>query len=128
MENTTDIWGAFLRTASVLIFVIALLLLFLYLLKRFSSFATVKSEYEMIKVLAVHHFSPKEKIVLVDVMDKKMLIGVTAQSINSLGVIESGDGNNICRNSEPHSSTEPSLSGKFSLLKDSASGEKYHEE
>lgn len=84
MEPHADIWGAFLRTGSVLLFVIALLILFLYLVKRFSLFSMGKSDQQLIKVLAVHHLSPKERLVLVEVMNTRLLLGVTPQSIQTL--------------------------------------------
>ncbi len=88
MGNTTDLWGAFLRTGSVLVFVIALLILFLYLLKRFSLLKFANPDQELIKILAVHHLSPREKLVLVDVVDEKILLGVTASNIRTLSVID----------------------------------------
>ncbi len=86
MESTADIWGAFLRTGSVLVFVIALLLLFLYAMKRFSLISLAKSDQKQINILEVHHFSPKEKLVLVDVMNERLLLGVTPQTIRTLSI------------------------------------------
>ncbi len=88
MENAADIWGAFFRTGSVLLFVIAVLVLLLYLLRRFSALKLIKPEQGLIKILEVHHFSPQEKLVLIDVLDEKILLGVTAQNIQTLAVID----------------------------------------
>ena len=86
METTADIWGAFLRTGSVLLFVIALLVLFLYAMKRFSLISLAKPDQKRINILEVHHFSPKEKLVLVDVMNERLLLGVTPQTIQTLSI------------------------------------------
>ncbi|MBF0201802.1 MAG: flagellar biosynthetic protein FliO [Desulfamplus sp.] len=72
----------------MLVFVIALMLLCLYLLKRFSAFKFIHPDQELIKILAVHHFSPREKLVVVDVMGKKLLLGATAHNITTLSQIE----------------------------------------
>ncbi|MBF0234785.1 MAG: flagellar biosynthetic protein FliO [Desulfamplus sp.] len=92
MEHSIDIWPAFFKTGGVLLFVIAFLLLLLYLLKRFSNLKIIKSHKgHHINVLAVHHFSPREKAVLMEVMGKTLLIGVTSQQIQTLAVIEPAD-------------------------------------
>ncbi|MEA2060969.1 MAG: flagellar biosynthetic protein FliO [Thermodesulfobacteriota bacterium] len=88
MNDSLNIWSAFARTAVMLTFVIALLFLILYLFRRFSSIKGKKGTPSFIKVLSVHHFSPKEKIVLVDVMQKKVLVGITSASMNTLAVFE----------------------------------------
>ncbi|MFO7883686.1 MAG: flagellar biosynthetic protein FliO [Desulfobacteraceae bacterium] len=88
MNDSLGIWSAFARTAVMLAFVIALLFLILYLVRRFSSIKGKKGTPGFIKVLSVHHFSPKEKIVLVDVMQKKVLVGITTAGMNTLAVFE----------------------------------------
>jgi len=88
MENSTDIWTAFFKTGGMLLFVIAFLLFLLYLLKRFSNLKIIKSRQGHIQVLDVHHFSPREKVVLMEVMGKKILLGVTSQNIQTLATID----------------------------------------
>lgn len=88
MEHSTEIWSAFFKTGVVLLFVIGALLFLLYLLKRFSNLKIIKSRQAYIKVLEIHHFAPKEKVVLMEVMGKRLLIGVTAQSIQTLATID----------------------------------------
>ena len=39
-------------------------------------------------MLAVHYISPKEKILLLDVLNEKILIGVTPQNISQLATID----------------------------------------
>lgn len=36
----------------------------------------------------MHHFSPREKVVLMEVMGKTLLVGVTTQNIQTLATIE----------------------------------------
>lgn len=88
MNASTEIWPAFFKTSVMLAFVIALLILVFYLIKRFSTARGVKGSDEFIKVLAVHYFSPKEKLVLLDVLGDKIFIGVTPQTITKIAAID----------------------------------------
>ncbi len=92
MEHSTDIWAAFFKTGWVLLFVIGTLLLLIYLLKRFSHIKIIKSQYDHIKILSMHHFSPREKVVLMEVMGKTLLIGITMYSIKTLTTFDSYKG------------------------------------
>ncbi|MBF0229995.1 MAG: flagellar biosynthetic protein FliO [Desulfamplus sp.] len=88
MNHSADIWAAFFKTGGVLLLVIASLLTLLYLLKRFSNLNIIKSRHDYIKVLALHHFSPREKVVLMEVMGNTLLIGITANNIQTLATIK----------------------------------------
>ncbi len=88
IEHSTDIWAAFFKTSLMLLFVIGTLLLLIYLLKRFSNLGVIKSKHNHIKILSMHHFSPREKVVLMEVMGKTLLVGVTTQNIQTLATIE----------------------------------------
>ncbi len=101
MSTETGILFPFIKTAAMLAVVIAVLLLLLYCVKRFSMGSSGKGEKRHIKVLSTHHFSPKEKIVLVDVLDEKYLIGVTPQAITPIAAI------NKTMDPEKDSSIEP---------------------
>ncbi|OQY02146.1 MAG: flagellar biosynthetic protein FliO [Desulfobacteraceae bacterium 4572_130] len=83
-------WFTFLKTCGMLLVVIAILVLVLYLIKRFSMAKGIypKGKPDFIKVLALHYVSPKEKILLLKVIDKKILIGVTPQNITFLENID----------------------------------------
>ncbi|MCP4718051.1 MAG: flagellar biosynthetic protein FliO [Desulfobacteraceae bacterium] len=87
MNTDSDIWLAFARTFGMLFMVLALLLLVFYLLKRFLAARGGDSSRDFIKVLTVHHLSPKEKLVLVNVMDETILIGVTPNQISKIKVM-----------------------------------------
>lgn len=90
MDASSEMWVAFLKSAVMLGVVIAALVLLLYVVRRFTSIRGAGKGKEDIKVAAVHHLSPKEKLVLVNVLDRKILLGVTGQAITALA---SFDGN-----------------------------------
>jgi len=84
MNTSSDIWFAFIRTFSMLFLVLAVLIFAFYLIRKFSTAKGVKGSKDFIKVLSVHHLSPKEKLVLVDVLGDKILIGVTPSHISKI--------------------------------------------
>lgn len=88
MNTSSDIWFSFVKSFSMLFFVLALLILAFYLIKKFSMFKASKTNYDIIKVLAVHHLSPKEKLVLLNIEKETILIGVTPSNITKLSNIE----------------------------------------
>ncbi len=88
MSTTPEIWTAFARTFFMLCVVLLVLVLLFYLIKRFSKKNGSRGD-ELISVLAAHYISPKEKILLLDVLDEKILIGVTPQRISQLATIDS---------------------------------------
>jgi len=88
MMTSGDIWLAFLKTAGTLLLVIAVLVIFLRVIRRFSSSGSSQGKTGHIRVLSVHHFSPKEKVVLLDVMDRRILIGVTPSRISAISTFE----------------------------------------
>jgi flagellar biosynthetic protein FliO len=73
----------------MLFMVLALLLLAFYLLRRFLAARGGNAPRDYIRVLTVHHLSPKEKLVLVNVLDETILIGVTPGRISKIKVMES---------------------------------------
>ncbi|WP_022664708.1 flagellar biosynthetic protein FliO [Desulfospira joergensenii] len=88
MNTDSEIWIAFFRTFSMLFLVLALLLLIFYLLRRFSARKGLKGSGQLIRVLATHHLSPKEKLVLVNVMEETILIGVTPSAISKISTMD----------------------------------------
>lgn len=88
METSSEMWGAFFKSAAMLGVVIAALVLLLYIVRRFTSIRGAGKGREDIRVAAVHHLAPKEKLVLVDVLDRKILLGVTSQTITSLATFD----------------------------------------
>jgi len=88
MNTDSDIWFSFARTFGMLFMVLALLLLVFYLLRQFLAARGGGSTKDLIKVLTVHHLSPKEKLILVNVLDETILIGVTPNQISKIKVME----------------------------------------
>ena len=88
MNTSSEIWFAFVRTFSVLFLVLAVIILVFYLIKKFSTAKGVKGGKDFIKVLCVHHLSPKEKLVLLDVLGDTILIGVTPTNISKISLLE----------------------------------------
>ncbi len=84
MDPHTDMWVEFAKSFGMLFVVLALFLIILYLVRRFSGRFGTQGPVELIKVLSVHHLSPKEKLVLVSVLDESVLIGVSPAGISSL--------------------------------------------
>jgi flagellar protein FliO/FliZ len=74
----------FAKSFGMLFVVLAFFLIALYLVRRFSGRFGTRGSMELIKVLSVHHLSPKEKLVLVSVQDESILIGVSPAGISFL--------------------------------------------
>jgi flagellar protein FliO/FliZ len=89
MSTSSEVWAAFARTFSMLSVVLIVLVLLFYFIKRFSNRGSGSRGNGFISVLAVHYISPKEKILLLDVLNEKILIGVTPQQISQLATIDS---------------------------------------
>ncbi len=74
-------------------FILCLVLLFFFLIllfiKKINNYKF--NSNDIIKILLVHHISHREKLIIVDIAGKKILIGVTSQSINKICEIEDED-------------------------------------
>ncbi len=80
---------AALETVAVLAFVFLLLAVFAWLAKRyFSPLHALKRNDRLLKILDSMPVSPKSKIILVEVANETLLLGVTEQTINVLTDIE----------------------------------------
>jgi len=84
MNTHSDMWMEFAKSFGMLLAVLAFFLLALYLVRRFSGRFGARGSVELIKVLSVHHLSPKEKLVLVSVQNEAVFIGVSPAGISSL--------------------------------------------
>ena len=78
----------------MLLLVLAILILVLWLLRRYFSHSGAIGQQGLIRMIASMHVAPKERIALVDVLGEKLLIGITSQNINFLARIE--DEKDIC--------------------------------
>ncbi len=84
MNLDPEIWMAFIRTAGMLLMVLAVMLGVLYLFRRLLVPGRGSRGQELIQVLTVHHLSPREKLMLVKVVDQVILIGVTPSQISRI--------------------------------------------
>ncbi len=110
-----DLWGAALKTLAMLSIVIAVLILVLFLMRRFLYLRTGSGHGELIKVLSSYHMTPKERIALIDVAGEKVLIGITAENITRLAKIKDPKALARIENSKDHLTGGPSPFAK-SLL------------
>lgn len=83
-----ELWPAFIKSFGMLSIVIGILLVVLFLVKRFSLFGGVQADKNIIRMVASYSLAPREKVILLDVQGEKILIGVTPQNINRLAVID----------------------------------------
>lgn len=81
--------GHLLQTTLGLLFVIGLLLALVWLLKKLG-FGNQQRRGGFYKVLATSALGPREKIVLVEVGDTWLILGMTSQSINTLHSMPAG--------------------------------------
>ena len=94
MGASSELWWAFLRSGAMLAFVIALLVSILYVVRRFAPMNRTKKGKQKIQIIAAHHLAPKERLVLVQVLDRQILLGVTPHTITTLVDLGNGTGGN----------------------------------
>jgi flagellar protein FliO/FliZ len=70
-----------------LIFVLLLIVILAWLVKRFN--LSPLNQGSVIKVVASHHLGSKEKIMIVEVNNEQLVLGVTSQQINLLKTLQS---------------------------------------
>jgi|GEM_PF-6326787 len=71
------------RVSFTLLFIIAFILLCAWLIRRFGS-GYLPVAGSAIRIVASANVGPKEKVMIVDLLDKRLAIGVTAQQITLL--------------------------------------------
>jgi len=86
-----DLWGTGLKTFAMLCIVVAILILVIFLMKRFFYLKDGSGHGQLIKILSSHHVSPKERIALIDVVGEKIVIGITPENITFLTKIEKSE-------------------------------------
>lgn len=114
LTSAPELWITLLKSLGMLCLVLALLIAVLWLLRRVYHHSS-GGQTGLIQILGSTHVAPKERIVLVDVIGEKFLLGVTSQQINLLAKI--ADEKDIC------SAPPPATEGLFkSLLRRKLSG------
>lgn len=87
IAGAPDLWMSMLKSGAMLCLVLAVLVFFVFIMRRFAYQGGATGKNSPVKILSTTHVAPKERIVLVDVMGERLLLGVTAQSINTLARI-----------------------------------------
>ena len=91
MAYQPDLWGAGLKTLAMLCIVLGILILVLFVLKRFSYLKQGSGRGQLIRVLSSYHMTPKERIALIDVAGQKLVIGMTPENITCLAQINEAE-------------------------------------
>ncbi len=92
-------WATMLKSFSMLLVVLAILILVMWFLRRYFAQSGATGKQGIIQMLASMYVAPKERIALVDVLGEKILIGITPQQITFLARIE--DEEDICSTRQP---------------------------
>jgi flagellar biosynthetic protein FliO len=77
-----ELWYTAGKTFSMLCVVLGVLLTLLYALKRLTQKSN--SNQEQIRLVSSFNIGPRKQILLVDVMDERLVLGVTSERINCL--------------------------------------------
>ncbi len=93
-----------LKTMAMLFIVIALLILFLWFIKRFFLSRRGVKENLFIKVLSSLYLSPKERLEVIEISGEKIVLGVTPGSITFITKLNdlNMDNGNINGKSKDH--------------------------
>ncbi len=97
-----DLWGAGLKTLAMLCIVIGVLILVLFLMRRFLYLREGPWQGQLIRMLSSYHVTPKERIALIDVAGEKIVIGITPENITSLAKIDNPEALEQIERVKPH--------------------------
>ena len=95
-----DLWITMLKSLGMLNIVLGLLIAVLYLARQLFYRKGGPAGKGVIRMLASYHLAPKERIVLMDVLGEKILIGVTPQQIHCLAKISADQDIDLFNNNE----------------------------
>jgi flagellar protein FliO/FliZ len=85
-----------LKTIAMLFIVLGVLILVLYIMKKFMSPKKIGKGELIVKVVSSLHLSPKERIEVIEISGERIVVGITPGSINFLTKIgrhKEGNGN-----------------------------------
>lgn len=109
--GSVNLYAELLKTAGMLGIVLGILISLLFLFKRFVSTGTMGGDKSKIRLLSSFYLGNREKLILVEVENKRLFLGVTQHNISllkelekseeseSLGEDENRDFANILKNS-----------------------------
>ncbi|MBF0227457.1 MAG: flagellar biosynthetic protein FliO [Desulfobacterales bacterium] len=98
---TPDVWMSLIKSIGALSIVLGIIIGVLFLFRRFLLSHGKYFNSDIIKIISLYYISPKDKIVLLDVLGEKILLGVTPQNINFLTKISSDTNVNIPDSNRP---------------------------
>ena len=84
--------GTGLRTVAMLSIVLGLLVLVLYLMKRFLFISRGAKGDLLIKILSSLHLSPKERIEVIEISGERIVLGITPGNITFLTKLDDFSG------------------------------------
>ncbi len=119
-----DLWITFVKSGATLCIVLGVLVLLLFVMKRFLQHNKIHVKQDLLKVLSSHYIAPKEKIMLVEVLGEKILIGVTPQNINFISKIRGKESQNVLNEDKPGGLFSNLLKGTINRKKNSDDKEK----
>ena len=85
---TTDLWFTLIKSAAMLCVVLGILLAVLFLIRRLFYQQSRNSGQGLIKMLATYSVAPKQRLLLLDVLGEKILVGITPQSIPRIATLQ----------------------------------------
>ncbi len=86
-----DLWITFIKSGATLCIVLGVLIIVLFVVKRVLQHNKIHMKQGLLQILASHYIAPREKIMLVEVLGEKILIGVTPQNINCIAKISGNE-------------------------------------
>ena len=91
MDSVSFFWS-FFKMLAALAFVIALMIIAMYFIKKyFFHSLPVMNGSTMINIVSTRHLSPKNSLVLIEVLGQVMLVGVSNQQMSMLSTITDPD-------------------------------------
>ena len=79
-----ELWGPLIKSAGMFCVVLALLLMGLYVIKRFWVEGRRAGQQGIIRSVAAYSVAPKSRLIVVNIRGEHLLLGVTPQQINFL--------------------------------------------
>ncbi|MGM0418706.1 MAG: flagellar biosynthetic protein FliO [Thermodesulfobacteriota bacterium] len=126
-SETVNLYSELFKTIGMLAIVLGLIVAVLYFIKKYALKASPGSGKSEFRLLSSFHLGNREKLVMIEVENEKLLLGVTQNSISLLSKYENSDedqngenGNDSVKN-DFSKFLSGSLKKHFSIKKDKKS-------
>jgi len=80
-----SLFVAALKVVGALALTLVLMVLAVWALKKLMGAAAVRSDGDIVTIIELRYLAPKKAVALVKVLDRVLIVGVTDQSLTSLG-------------------------------------------